>query len=59
MSIKPPPPKLPARGRVTANAKPTATDASTAFPPCLKISYPTSVACLFCVTTIKSELISG
>ena len=31
--MKPPPPILPARGSVTASAKPTATAASTALPP--------------------------
>ena len=31
--MKPPPPRLPASGRVTASAKPTATAASTALPP--------------------------
>ena len=32
-TMKPPPPILPARGMVTASAKPTATAASTALPP--------------------------
>ena len=31
--MKPPPPMLPALGKVTASAKPTATAASTALPP--------------------------
>ena len=39
-SKKPPPPRLPARGRVIANEKPTATAASIAFPPISKISMP-------------------
>ena len=34
--MKPPPPILPARGYVTAIAKPVATAASTALPPCLQ-----------------------
>ena len=42
--MKPPPPMLPARGKVTASAKPTATAASTALPPCFKISTPARVA---------------
>ena len=33
ISMKPPPPRLPANGCVTASAKPTATAASTALPP--------------------------
>src|SRR5713226_1035567 len=39
-SIKPPPPRFPALGPTTARAKPTATAASTAFPPFLRISTP-------------------
>jgi hypothetical protein len=35
---------LPAAGCVTARAKPVATAASTAFPPCCKIDAPTSEA---------------
>ena len=40
--MKPPPPKLPALGSVVAREKPTATAASTAFPPISKISIPIS-----------------
>ena len=43
-SMKPPPPRLPARGRLTARAKPTPTAASTALPPAAKIATPTRVA---------------
>ncbi len=43
--MKPPPPILPARGRVTASAKPTATAASTALPPSRSTSSPTRDAC--------------
>ncbi len=42
--MNPPPPRLPARGSVTARAKPTATAASTALPPRSRISTPTRVA---------------
>ena len=59
ISIKPPPPKLPALGRVIANEKPTATAASTAFPPLFKISIPISDDRLFCETTIPEEPIVG
>ena len=40
ISMKPPPPRLPARGSVTASANPTATAASTALPPRFKMSTP-------------------
>ena len=40
--MKPPPPKLPALGRVIAKENPTATAASIAFPPIFKISTPIS-----------------
>src|SRR5215208_267756 len=42
--MKPPPPMLPACGCVTPSAKPTATAASTALPPALRMSTPTCVA---------------
>lgn len=48
--MKPPPPMLPQHGSVTARAYPTATAASTALPPPLRISNPTSDA-LDCVVT--------
>ena len=50
--MKPPPPRLPDSGNVTASAKPTATAASTAFPPCLKISTPIFVACASSLATM-------
>ena len=40
----PPPPRFPASGYVTASANPTATAASTAFPPRRKISTPAALA---------------
>jgi len=40
ISMKPPPPRFPACGKVTASANPTATAASTALPPALRISTP-------------------
>ena len=50
--MKPPPPILPARGKVTASAKPTPTAASTALPPCCKISRPTAEASASCEATM-------
>ena len=44
ISMKPPPPRLPANGCVTAIAKPTATAASTALPPFCSTATPTSAA---------------
>ena len=40
MSMKPPPPRLPAAGCTTARAKPVATAASTALPPCSRMLTP-------------------
>ena len=45
--MNPPPPRLPALGKVMANENPTATAASTAFPPLFKISIPMSEDRLF------------
>src|ERR1041385_8999589 len=42
--MNPPPPVWPASGCTTASAKPTATAASTAFPPRRMMSRPTSLA---------------
>ena len=42
--MNPPPPMLPASGCTTSSAKPTATAASTALPPCCMIRTPTSLA---------------
>ena len=50
--MKPPPPMLPAFGKVTASAKPTATAASTALPPRASTSRPISVARLSWLATI-------
>jgi hypothetical protein len=49
--MKPPPPRFPASGSVTASAKPTATAASTALPPCFRIANPASLACRSAVAT--------
>src|SRR6185437_9534960 len=50
--MKPPPPMLPANGKVTSSANPVATAASTALPPFLRISAPASLARLLLLTTI-------
>jgi len=50
--IKPPPPKFPFSGQVTASVKPIATAASIAFPPFYRIATPASEACTFVETTI-------
>ena len=42
--MNPPPPILPAEGQTTASANPTATAASTAFPPRFRTSTPTREA---------------
>src|ERR1700728_3578343 len=54
MIMKPPPPMLPARGYVTAMAKPTATAASTALPPFCRTSAPMRAASASCATTMPS-----
>src|SRR6516162_8017004 len=59
MSIKPPPPKLPAEGWVTAKANPTETAASTALPPDCNMATPTSVACDSTVTTMPCRAWTG
>src|SRR5207247_1381751 len=50
--MNPPPPMLPASGSTTVSANPTPTAASMAFPPCLMISIPTSLASAWPDTTI-------
>src|SRR6516164_4975620 len=50
--MKPPPPRLPASGQVTARANAVATAASTAFPPCLRMLHPTADASGDTETTI-------
>ena len=52
MTMNPPPPILPAVGYVTAIVNPTATAASIALPPFLRISIPTFDAISSEVTTI-------
>ena len=52
MTMKPPPPMLPATGCTTASANPTATAASTAFPPARRMSRPTALAIGWLDTTI-------
>ncbi len=59
MSMNPPPPIFPAKGCVTARAKPTATAASTALPPDFKTATPTSVANGSCATTIPLRAYTG
>lgn len=57
--MKPSPPMLPARGRVTASAKPTATAASTALPPLRRMSAPTWLAISFWLTTMPRVPTTG
>ena len=57
--MKPPPPRFPALGRVTAKENPTATAASIALPPLLRISNPRSEERLFCETTIPELPTTG
>ena len=57
--MKPPPPRLPARGRVTASAKPTATAASTALPPRFNMSKPTRDAAASWLTTMPCAATTG
>src|SRR5215471_1488021 len=52
ITMKPPPPMLPAKGNVTASAKPVATAASTALPPRAMMSRPTRLAMESLLTTI-------
>src|SRR3982751_6413181 len=54
MTMKPPPPMLPALGCVTASAKAVATAASMALPPFLRIAAPTSEAGEEVETTIPA-----
>ena len=57
--MNPPPPTLPARGRVTASASPTATPASIALPPRRRMSTPISVARKFWLATIPLRPTTG
>ena len=55
ITMKPPPPRLPASGCTTARANPTATAASTALPPWRRMSRPTALAMRLPDTTIARE----
>src|SRR5665213_2473477 len=57
ITMKPPPPMLPACGNVTASAKPVATAASTAFPPARMISTPAWLASALLLTTMPCAAI--
>src|SRR5438105_3862668 len=59
MSMKPPPPRFPADGHVTASARATATAASTALPPRLRMSTPTREAIGLVDVTIPCRACSG
>ena len=59
ISMKPPPPMLPALGWVTASASPTAAAASMALPPFFKTCNPVSVACRSRETTIPCRARTG
>src|SRR5262249_39461295 len=59
LRMKPPPPRFPALGSVTASAKPTATAASTALPPPRRIFAPTSEASALEETTIPLRAPTG
>jgi hypothetical protein len=52
MTMKPPPPTLPAAGYVTASANPVAIAASTALPPAASTSRPAALAMLLAETTM-------
>ena len=53
--MNPPPPRLPASGKVAARAKAVATAASIAFPPSRSASRPASAAFPSCATTTCFE----
>jgi hypothetical protein len=57
--MKPPPPRLPAAGSVTARAKATAIVASTALPPFFRISTPAIDARASSAATIPLELVTS
>src|SRR6185312_9202804 len=59
MVMNPPPPILPQHGCTTASAKPTATAASTALPPRLRMSTPTMVARCCALTTMACLAVTG
>src|SRR5512144_2239141 len=51
ITMYPPPPRLPAKGNVTASANPVATAASTALPPAFMISSPAALASALLLAT--------
>src|SRR2546426_10374784 len=57
--MKPPPPRLPAEGQVTASASPTATAASIALPPRCMTSTPTREAISLVEATIPCRARAG
>ena len=57
--MKPPPAILPARGSVTASAKPVATAASIAFPPRFSMSSPASDASFSGPETMPLDAMAG
>src|SRR3954465_5149274 len=59
MSMKPPPPMLPASGKVTARANAVATAASMALPPLWRMSAPTLEASEEAETTTPCSANSG
>ena len=59
MTMKPPPPTLPAAGQVTAIAKAVATAASTALPPFCSTETPTSAAIASMATTMPCRARTG
>src|SRR6187431_3124822 len=59
ISMKPPPPRLPANGCVAAIAKPIATAASTALPPFCRTATPTSTACDSIATAMPCRARTG
>jgi hypothetical protein len=57
--MKPPPPRFPAAGYVTASASATATAASTALPPRFKTSTPTCEEILVVEATMPRRARTG
>ena len=59
ITMKPPPPMLPANGCTTASANPVATAASTALPPFFNIDTPACDARFLAETTMPFSAYSG
>ena len=57
--MKPPPPRLPAKGKTTARAKAVAAAASMALPPALRVSRPASAARWWTLTTMACWAMAG